>query len=168
MRQALNELDAVSPEFRHLICDSDYEYAELVRSTLPPEQVIEVPTARALTPVERDQLDGRILAAEVLGTDVLESAESNPFNNSPMKNAELEGQLNATARALEKAYRHGDQDAVELVERYGGPQATVGRTTDFITRLSAASDECGDFISPEVRAFVKGYARGDRPCWPNA
>jgi hypothetical protein len=28
--------------------------------------------------------------------------------------------------------------------------------------LSAAADECEDFISAEVRRFAKGYASGDR------
>jgi hypothetical protein len=158
--EVLEDFSKVDADLRYLISDSDSEFAEPVRSTLPPEQIDDIPSASPLSSAEKAELDGRILAAEVLGTDVLESTTHNPFDTRPMTNAELEGQIRATAEALKTGYSRGDRDAVEFVQRYGGPRPE--RTTHFITRLSVATDECGDFISPEVRAFVKGYVSDDR------
>ena len=78
-----------------------------------------------------------------------------------MTNAELEKQVIECDRTIREAVEYGDQEALEFLQQYGDPLPRATKTNDFITRLSAAGEQY-DLVSPEVRAFVKAYATGDR------
>ena len=107
-------------------------------------------------------MDAALLAAEILGIDVLESTGDNPFESRPMTNAELEQQLLKCDQTVRKALERRDQDAMKFMERYGGPQSGANKMNDFSKRLLAAAEQCEDSISPEVCGFVRGYVAGTR------
>jgi len=153
------DFDQIDPQLKYLIADSDTELRDLIESSLPPEQDYRSTDRHGhWTPAERDQLDGRIFGRRCAWHRRFGSTESKSVHTRPMTNEELDSKYARPPWLLKRRTRAAIpllSSSLSSTVRNRGQR----KRTDSVSACWQQPERARDFISPEVRAFVKALRR---------